>query len=68
MEQYCRPLVLQGVPEDTAEELAMKAQLKLHDDPLRKRIYKDFQDLGAKELELDTCLAGRDQPGLDASS
>ena len=55
MEQYCRSLVSQGVPEDTAEELAMKAQLKLHDDPLRKRIYKDFQELSAKQSDLDTC-------------
>ena len=58
-DQYCRTLVSQGVPEDVAEGLAVKAQSKLHDDRLRKRIYTDYQELMTKKTELDARRSSR---------
>ena len=54
-DQYCRSLVSQGVPKEVAEGLAVKAQSKLQDHRLCKRIYKDYQELMAKNADLDAC-------------
>ena len=55
MDQYCQFLVSQGVPEDVAEGLAVKAQLKTANNPRCKRIHKDYQELMTKKSELDAC-------------
>ena len=53
MDKYCLDLVSQGVPEDDAQDLALKARSKPKEHPRCKRIYQDYQELVKKQSQID---------------
>ena len=56
MDKYSRLLVSQsGVPEDTAQGLALKARFEPRDNPHCKRIFQDHQELVEKQSQMDRC-------------
>ena len=52
MNKYCRDAVAMGIDKDAAQKAALKAQSEPHDDPRLKRIYRDHQDLVAKQSQM----------------